>query len=116
MRDANVAARRLLTSRTLQRRQVAAAVPASRSGPDAIRAATLEATRPSGSQQQADLGQRGVHLPAARHRTAVNQGERRAGVTQWEQEEKLSGLTDLTRSAFLSLPLLVLQETSKNSL
>lgn len=72
-----------MISRTLQRRQVAAAVPASRSGPDAIRAAALEATRPSGSQQQAGLGQRGVHLPASRHRTAVNQGERRAGVVEW---------------------------------
>lgn len=43
-------------------------------GPNALRAATLEATRPGGSQQQADVGQWGIHLSAARHGAAVNQG------------------------------------------
>lgn len=43
-------------------------------GPNALRAATLEATRPHGSQQQTDMGQWRVHLSASRHRTAVNQG------------------------------------------
>lgn len=55
------------------------------SGPDALRPATLEATRPSGGQQQADLGQWGVHLYASGHRTAVNQG-------QWTPERGFSVL------------------------
>lgn len=44
-------------------------------GPNALRATTLEATRPRGSQQQADMGQWRVYLFASRHRTAVNQGD-----------------------------------------
>lgn len=41
----------------MRRRHITAAVSPPRLGPDAIRAATLEATRPRGSQQQADMGQ-----------------------------------------------------------
>lgn len=43
-------------------------------GPHALWASALEATRPRGSQQQADVGRRGVYLPAFNHRTFVNQG------------------------------------------
>lgn len=43
-------------------------------GSDALREAAVEAARPRGSQQQADMGQRRVHLSASRHGIAVNQG------------------------------------------
>lgn len=43
-------------------------------GPNALRAATLEATRTRGSEQQADMGQRRVYILASCHRAAVNQG------------------------------------------
>lgn len=43
-------------------------------GPDAVRPAALEAARSCGGQQQADMGQRGVHFPASGHGTPVYQG------------------------------------------